>query len=302
MSIFGRSKLERKATTKTPSVNKSAYSYYRSQNNDDPKQAGRLTKKSSNKTKTKSRLVDFIKRLPAIFLVLALIISFIYVSLINPNSELIVSSNNIAVRDEQEYRSRADEYIKASLINRSKLFFDSTGLESDLKNNFPEIAFVDVEIPLLGKRPVIKLQTTQPVLLLHTVNKNRYIIGNNGITLTDNIDEGIVSDLLVVKDNSSVPIENGKLALSQDQVIFISKVAEQLKNKNLDIKEIILPENPFDMHFYIKGRNYFVKFNSLEDPVSQAGSFLAINESLEKQNNLPKKYVDVRAGERVFYR
>ena len=45
-----------------------------------------------------------------------------------------------------------------------------------------------------------------------------------------------------------------------------------------------------------------MKFNSLEDPVSQAGSFLAINESLEKQNNLPKKYVDVTAGERVFYR
>lgn len=216
---------------------------------------------------------------------------------------MINDDKNTTLRDPVVYQEAATQYANSSIVNHSKLLFDSQGLTNELKEQFPEIAAATVTVPIITRRPIVRIQTTKPGFILVS-GQEAYLIGANGIALLNMRDAQNVADLGLrsVNDESGIDIQPGKAALPQEQALFISAVIEQLEKQGLQIESLTIPTSPYDLHIRIKDTPYFVKFNILEDPKQQAGSLIALKKKLDADKVTPKEYIDVRVGERVFYK
>jgi hypothetical protein len=248
---------------------------------------------------------NLVHHIPALLLLMAVLVSVIFISTLNPVAKVVLvgDDKNTTIRSEDIYRQAAEKFISDSLINRSKFTFDSAGLITDLKSQFPEVAAATVTVPLMGRRPVVEIQTTRPAFILAS-ETNAVLVGNNGVALANTRDLKDLSKLGLrsVNDETGLDIEIGKPALPQEQARFISVVVEQLEKQNYRIDSLTIPQSPYDLHVRLQGQKYYIKFNILEDPKQQAGAFIALQKQLQKDGKSPAEYIDVRVGERVFYK
>ncbi len=305
MSIFGqKSSRQRQRNRQTPDAQSAVYSYYqrRSARNDA---VGRDPEAIESQKRKKPRAIQHI---PSLILLVAILVSMFYVSTIDPRVKVNQidqpsSSAVLNLRNDGIYQAAAQHFIEKSLVNRSKFLIDSDGLRADLQRQFPELAAVTVTLPIMGRRPVISIQTTKPAFILASGTQS-VLVGNNGVALVDvrDVDHKERLNLKTVQDESGLAIEPGKAALPKEQALFIASVVEQLESQHIPIERLTIPRSPYDLHVRIKDRPYFVKFNVLEDPLQQSGAFVALQQKLEAEQGEPKEYIDVRVGERVFYR
>lgn len=303
MNLFKKkSKQKSNRSVRTPNAKASTLSYYssRSERNSE---LGRNSEKAAKKSKRnpKSRAVQHI---PALLVLMAIVGGLLFLSTLTTSVKIkVVDENNTTFRDQQVYKNAAEQFSSSSIVNRSKVLFDTNGLEAELKQQFPEIATVSITVPAIGRTPVVKLQTTKPALLL-TSGPSTTLIGSNGVALArlSDVKQGVTINVPAVEDKTGIDIEIGKVALPEEQAVFIGTVVEQLEKQSIPVDTLTIPTSPYDLYVRIKGEPYFVKFNILEDPKQQAGSFIALKRSLDSQRIKPAEYVDVRAGERVFYK
>lgn len=248
--------------------------------------------------------VSKIHHIPTLIGIILLICGLLYMTTLNNDVQITTKDKNESIlREQSKYKEIATAFINKSPINRSKLLFDSKGLTNELKKQFPELSAVSVTVPIFSRRPVITIQTTRLGFILIS-GKESYIIGTNGVALVNvNDTEGVVAlGLRTVSDNSGVDIKIGKSALPQEQAMFISTVVEQLEKQNIKVDSLSIPKSPYDLHVRIVGEKYYVKFNILEDAKQQSGAFIALKNKLSSEGKIPAEYIDVRVGERVFYK
>jgi hypothetical protein len=286
---------------RTPRSNVSTLSYY---NNRSDKNA-QFGRRPDDKAPAKRTKKNFFHHVPALLLLIAVLASVVFISTLNPVAKVVLVDveKNATIRSEDIYRAKAEEFIAGSLINRSKLMFDSAGLVAEFKDSFPEVAAATVTVPIMGRRPVVEIQTTRPAFILAS-ETNAVLVGNNGVALANTRDLKDLSKLGLrsVNDETGLDIEIGKPALPQEQAQFISVVVEQLEKQKFRIDSLTIPQSPYDLHVRLQGQKYFIKFNILEDPKQQAGAFVALQKQLSKDGKAPSQYVDVRVGERIFYK
>ncbi len=311
MGLFRKQKSETRrrpgtiSSTQVPKANRSVYSYHQNRSSRTDNIGRKVETDEKLEKRNKHRTVQHI---PTLLMVLVLIVCLVYISTLNttPRIEIIDGQQAVKgtnIRDEEVYRAAAEKYLNGSIVNRSKFLVDSDGLSRELKKQFPEIAAATVTIPIMGRRPVVELQATRPAFILKSGNSSM-LIGNNGVALVDTANavnlEGM--KLLTVTDESGVQLEEGKAALPQEQAQFVSIVVEQLQKQGYQIESLTIPKSPYDLNVKITGKGYYVKFNILEDPLQQAGSYIALSKKLESEKISPKEYIDVRVGERIYYR
>lgn len=303
MKLFNNKKLVPNRQPKlTPASNKSLYSYHHkraersNQLNRDPEAV-----EKGHEVRNKKKLVQHI---PLLFLVITIIIGVLYLSTVDVNVKVISKGDkSTALRDLNIYQESAQKLVSKSILNRSKLLFDSQALISEFKQQFPEISAVTVTVPIMGRRPILYIQTTKPSFIL-TSNNNSYLVGSNGKVLlsTQDVNNLDTYNLRTVHDESGINVQPGKSALPQQQAIFISMVIEQLEKQGFKIEYLTIPTSPYDLYVRLVGTPYVVKLNILEDPKQQVGSFIALKNKLDSEKIVPKEYIDVRVGERVFYK
>ncbi len=288
-----------------PSANRSVYAYHQNRSVRENSTGRKVESSEKTEKRNKQRAIQHI---PTLLLVIAVAISLFYISTLDPSPKIILIdgqevSKAVSLRDSSVYQVAAQDYIKGSIVNRSKFLIDSDGLSRELKSQFPEIAVATVTLPIMGRRPVIELQATQPAFIL-TSGSTSMLIGSNGIALVDVKDASDVGslNLRAVSDESGVKLEAGKPALPQEQAQFIAIIVEQLEKQGYTIESLTIPKSAYDLNVRITGKGYYGKFNILEDPLQQAGSFIALSKKLEAAKTPPSEYIDVRVGERVFYR
>lgn len=282
-----------------PNAKQATFNYYGNRSD-----SSSINRNPEKVTKQKRSLPRAVQHLPSLLVLILILLGLIFMSTLSPKVKLIINDeNNTTFRNEQSYVDAANAYIGASIINRSKFLFDSNGLEAEMKRQFPEIAVASASAPLIGRRPVLELQTTRPALLLAS-ESSTVLVGNNGLALANlsDVQDKNRINVPTVEDQTGLKIEIGKAALPQEQAVFISTVVEQLEKQSIQVDRLTIPTSPYDLHVRIKGEKYFIKFNILEDPKQQAGSFITLKRSLDSQNKKPNEYIDVRAGERVFYK
>lgn len=285
-----------------PQSKNSVYSYHSKRSERTDQLSRNPEDQDFKKNKRKQRRV--VQHTPALFVVFAVFIGVLFLTTINNKvSVKLKDDKNTTLRNKTIYQESAKKFIGKSVVNRSKLLFDSDGLAAQLKREFPEITAVSISLPILGRTPTVNVQTSKPGFIFVS-GQEAYLVGTNGIALLNVRDGQNISELglRTVNDESGVKIEIGKAALPKEQALFISTVVEQLEKQNIKIESLTIPTSPYDLHVKIAGTPYFIKFNILEDPKQQSGSFIALKKKLDSDEIIPKEYIDVRVGERVYYK
>lgn len=302
MNIFKKQNQTRKPSV-MPKSNTSKYNYS-SKRVEVGSQAGRQSFGRDSKKYPNSK-PNILLHLPALIILVLILCGIFYSSTLNSSAKIKVLSENknITLRDQSVYQQKVDEFIRQSVLNRSKLLFDSQGLTAKLKQEFPEIAGVGVNLPLLTRQVEVKLQLTKPSFILDS-KQNLFLIGNNGVALlkASDIKDLASLNLLTVTDQSTLEIELGKPAIPKEQVQFMNIVVEQLQKQGFELESLTIPTNLYDLHIKLKGLPYYLKLNILEDPKQQVGSFIATKQHLDKKGQGASEYIDLRVGERVFYK
>ena len=162
---------------------------------------------------------------------------------------------------------------------------------------------MSVRIPLVGRRVVVAISFTQPVLLMHA-SSHSYVINGDGIVMAEasTVDESKLAALQVVQEDVPVKLTVGKPALTKENVVFIQSVISELTYAHASVDTVTLPLGASELNVRLKGRPYVIKFAAGDTgggAKQQVGAYLAVAHNLEGQQ-APSEYIDVRLPERVF--
>jgi hypothetical protein len=210
----------------------------------------------------------------------------------------------VFLRDTKIYQARAQQLFGASLLNKTKLTVNASGIAKTLQQEFPELKLVLVSLPVVGSQPVLFIQPAQPSFVFVAKNGGTHVLDGSGRALLagNQVEHLDKLKLPVITDQSGVSVTSGKVVLPSEDVKFIKEVIGQLNAKNMLLSSITLPAAASEMHVRIEGINYYVKFNLRGNAREEAGAFLATKDKLTADNIHPAEYVDVRVPNRAYFK
>ena len=239
------------------------------------------------------------------FLVIVIILAGIAYNLL-VRSEPKIALNSTALHSTETYRQAVVSALKG-LKNRNKLTFDKKGLTTELKQQFPEISNVTVELPLFGQVPSIRLSIAKPSLVLKGAEgtigaAERLIVDAKGTLIGSQQNFPSVKDLPLITDETGFVANIGQPILSLSDVSFILNVLAQAEKAKVPIASLTLPKLAQELDLRTSDRNYFVKLYLGGDALLQAGQFLAARAQFDKQNSQPSQYLDVRVPGKIYFK
>ncbi|HSX46612.1 MAG TPA: hypothetical protein VLF87_01325 [Patescibacteria group bacterium] len=274
------------------------FSYYARGASNDNQNTGR------NEGKVVRAYKPRLGHLPSYIALLAIVIASLYACYLQPNPHIaIVTQNGTVHRSNQVYQEGIANIWHKSLLNQTKLTLNSTRLQNDILQQFPELAGAKIELPLLGRRPSVVITPGTPALKLVSVNGEFYV-DNNGKVMAQarDVQENKLDTLAVVHDETGARADPGKVIIPGVEAEFLQKLQRQLMVANLKVVSITLPANAAnEADVHLDGIGYFVKFSTTTDPRQSVGSFMAAKAKLDADNTSPGQYIDVRVDEKVFY-
>jgi len=274
-------------------------------------EAGNTGRSKLKLTPSKARATHYgrfwLHRFGLLILIIVVLVCAISVVALSNNVKVVsVSDDNKSfyLHDQSTYEQAADKILSHSILNRNKITVNTAQLQSQLKTQFPEITSVSVTLPILGHRPIVYLQTSQPSAVVISAG-TAYVTDANGRALIKTNDIGSLASLglPVVTDQSGINASLGHIVLPNTTVSFISTVVGQLKAKGQNVSTLTLPTGTSELDVQVAGQPYSIKFN-LQDATnarSQVGTYLATQEWLAGKNITPSKYIDVRVDGRAYY-
>lgn len=197
----------------------------------------------------------------------------------------------------------AEKLLSSSLGNRTKPTINTNAIEQELLNRFPELNAAVLRLPVIGRKPNLVLDIKTPRMLLSN-NIKTYVLDRSGVIIceSDDIDANLRADLPSVRDESGLELAEGSQAVTTDTVSFVLEASAQLKAQKIEIEQLKLPASANELDIHIKGLRYYVKTDTSGEARLQVGSFMATREHLRDRGITPREYIDVRVGEKVFYK
>jgi hypothetical protein len=227
-----------------------------------------------------------------------MIILLIVAGLINlylrPEPKIIVSST--VYRPTNIYRTKVEPTFK-NFKNRNKLTFDEKNLVASLKQQFPEISQVQVELPILGQTPKVRIDVASPSLVLQGL-----IVDAKGRAIGSLSEFPNIKNLPQVIDESGIKVRTGQSVLSASEVNFILTVVALCQKAQIPIASLTLPKLPQQLDLRTTDRPYYVKFYMGGDALVQTGQFLAARKEFDISKKQPPEYLDVRVSGKIFYK
>lgn len=217
---------------------------------------------------------------------------------------ILIQTTGTVHRDAKTYQDGIQDIWSNSILNRTKITVSTKEIKNDIAKQFAELADVQIELPLLGKRPTIRIVPGAPGLELVTGN-GAFYVNADGVVLarTNDLKKNQLEQIAVIHDESGIQAEPGKTILPAGQINFLQKIAAQLKAEQIAVASITLPKtaaNQADVR--VDGQGYFIKFSLDTDPRQAVGTYLAAKAKLDAEGTGPAEYIDVRVPEKVFYR
>ncbi|MGZ6005684.1 MAG: hypothetical protein ACXWLH_06095 [Candidatus Saccharimonadales bacterium] len=287
----------------TDQNSKRVYSYYsntRLRKDDAPD-------RSRQNTTVDRRLPSFqwLRQLPTIIATTIILISIGYILTINTNPKIVQVSGgqNLFLQDINTYQQAANKIINKSILNYNKVTFNVNGVSSELKQKFPELSDVSISLPLINRRPVIYLSSSQPAMVMVTEDSSM-IINDQGLAVVpvNQVSKLTNYNLPTIFDKSGLNLQAGKQALPGNSVEFIVNVVEQFKLAKQPIERVTLPAVANELDIKLRGQNYYLKMDLQGDSREETGAFLAAQAKFKKLDANPSEYVDVRVVGRVYYK
>jgi hypothetical protein len=208
------------------------------------------------------------------------------------------------LRSQTEYTLAAQDALQSSFLNSNKITVNTAQLAKRMQRQFPELASVSVTLPIVGRQPVFYIEPTHPSLLLKSFDGDMFVIDDTGLAVIEAARVAKLSKLglVILEDQSRLPLEVGKSVLPSSDVAFITEVVGQLKAKKLSIMAMTLPAGTSELDVKLDGVPYIVKFNLRGDARAEVGAFLAVKQHLEREKKTPSSYIDVRVDNRAYYK
>lgn len=232
---------------------------------------------------------------------LALIGVIIYWGLmVDPRPKVNVAGKDM-YRPDSEYAKVVNSSINR-LRDSTKFTFDSNRINANIKSTFPEVESSTVELPFIGRQPVVRVNISAPTLQVINSRGESYIISATGKVVGPAKELSQIKNLLVLKDQSGLPISVGQQILGENQVDFIKVISGQSSKASVRISFMALTSTPQEVDMYLNGKDYFVKFLMSGDPLGQVGTMLATLKYLKSHHITPTQYIDVRVSGKVFYK
>lgn len=290
----------RRTTARSSSTN--VFSYY--SNRSQPEIDRPRTDTFDQVTKTSNRNLRY---LPTILAIVLIISAILYSLLLNASSPEIIpltQSSSSVLYDNAHYAKKIAGILRSSPVNQTKITIDTKKMESEILSQMPELESVSVNIPLIGRKIVVQLSPTVPILAISTQNGS-YVVGVNGKVLMELADfpEGQRDKLIHVNDLVIDDVSIGKRVIPLSTIEFIKDVEYQFSQKNLQIETVELPAVANELHVKPKGVDYKIKFNLQNDAREQVGTYFAVIDRISHDKALmPRSYVDVRVEGRAYYK
>jgi hypothetical protein len=243
--------------------------------------------------------------IPSYIALLAVVIALAYSCILTPNPKIIlVNTPDTVHRDPKVYQEAIQSIWQKSVLNRTKLTVSTDGIQREIRNQFAELSNVQIELPLLGRRPMVILTPQKPTLQLVSANGSFYVDGGGKVMAhTTDLTQNDLKNLPLIRDETSNSAEPGKIVIPATEAQFLSKLYTQLRAENIDVQSITLPPkaaNEADVR--VAGLPYYIKFSIESDPRQAVGTYLAVKTKFDNEGITPTEYIDVRVEEKVFFK
>ncbi len=208
------------------------------------------------------------------------------------------------LQDAGVYQQAAERSLGKSIFNHNKLTIDTARVRKDLLKNYPEIKNVSIVLPVFGHQPQVYVEPYKPSFILTTTSSNAFLLDTTGRALatTSQITDIDKLGVPTLQDNTGAPVKLGNRALPGTTISFARSVFAALKAKGVTVSAMVLPPAASELDVSIAETPYFVKFNLQNDPLQQAGTYLATKQRLAADHVMPGQYIDVRVPERAYYK
>lgn len=237
-----------------------------------------------------SRLID-------VLIMIALITLLIYSLVLSSKAKVIV--NNSTYHTSAEYSKFVDTVIP-SFKNKNKITFDKDQLSKDIAGQYPEVMSVNIELPVFGQTPVVRINVAKPAFYLSSEG-SEYLIAANGVALGYKDSYKSPPSLITIKDESGFKVAIGQKILSNNDILFLQTLNAELNRNKVSLKNLVLSRAPEEVNLYVDDAKYYTKFFMGGDATLQTGQFLAARNNFKTQTP-PSTYLDVRVAGKVFYK
>lgn len=211
------------------------------------------------------------------------------------------------VWDQQAYKKMSDEFLRNSLLSRTKLTLRTNAFVEEFLATFPEVAAVEVRLQAFDDRPNVTIipRTPRYVLEDSRANGDALLVDEQGIAMVRTSGQPDLDNLVVINDFVADDDELGAQVLPRETMLFIEgliyQMAEQLSIDESAIT-LALPALANELHLQLPDDDFIGKFDITKPVRQQAGAFIATRERLSSDDATLEEYIDARVEGRVFYR
>lgn len=227
------------------------------------------------------------------------LLAFLYFVIGSGTTPKVVAGST-AYRPLSDYQQVVKSHIN-KLKDSTKITFDSDSIVSAVSSSFPEATSVSVELPLVGRTPVVRINIAAPQFLFIS-NAGKTLVMTSDGKLTSGVKKEVSSQLPQIKDHSGLMLTKGDQVLSSDQINLLNQFLAQLQQAKYTVSYVDLPAAAQEVDIHLKGQPYYVKVNLGGNGAGEAGSFLATAHYLLHRHIHPQNYIDVRVSGKVFYK
>jgi hypothetical protein len=300
--MFGRGKKQTEVPGRRQSVSSKplpeSFSYYRSTRRNQT--LGDVRRQEI----VSAQRHDVFKLLKLGVIVLVAVVALGKILYVTRSAKVDVPSAGYAYRDISEYTKIVNDGLKQNYWHGNKLTFNDATLKEYLASKLPELESVDIIIPIINNRPVIKLSVQKPGMVLAT-GRAAYVVTDTGRIVMELDTKSTKTQPTVpqVNDAANTSYAPGDYGFAEGSVQFINELAHQFDAKNIGIVSMTIPAGAIEeLRVTPTGVGYSVRFDMTGDVVQQAGNYLAAREYLKANGLIPVDYVDARVSGRVFYK
>ncbi len=270
------------------------FSYYRSNRRVASGAEARRTEQEAAGRPNVAKLVKL-----GIVLVIVIVALF-KVLFVSGSPNVVVADQYNVYREEAAYKTAVAQAIAGSNWHSNKLTFDDTAIQTAILEQLPEVAQVEIIIPLINNRPVVKLTLLPPGLLVRS-NRETFVIASSGRVVTKQSAATASLTVPQLTDESTTEYKVGEYGFSELSVQFITELKHQMTAKQVGVSKWTVPAGGIaELRMIPANERYAVKFDINGDVLQQAGTYLAARQALETQGLQPKEYIDARVVGKAY--
>jgi hypothetical protein len=292
--IFRKKKAQvnRRRTTKGSAK---VHNYYTPSQQDriDIDMSSRKAAKRSETIKTLRGRVEYI--IGGIFAILVL-----YMLLVLKGQPLINVSSPSPNINATRYTADIQRIVESSVFNTNKLTLQRADIENQLLGLFPELESAQVRYSLVGRRPEIYLKVYK-IPFIYEAQGMKYSISEVGRVVGALEDIPTAINPVIIHDESGISIKKGDTVMTSSDVTFITEVKSALEQKGRKVEYMRITSVPREIFVKLVDTNYQIRMYLEDDANLQVGTYLAAEKTLGEGGVVPTQYIDVRAGEKVFW-